>query len=255
MADHSDPSAKFELLQSDDFAQYLLRAPREIAFVLRQLAAHRCMITAYIDDSPRFMMSSVLSVSEDDHQLVLDVSRDETLNASVVAARQLLCVTQLEKVKIQFSISKFHFDRSGKHPALIAQAPQTLLRLQRREYYRLTAPVSHSLICRIQAPEDKQMIDARVVDISGGGVAVLVPPKGLDFSADQQYRNCRLDLPEFGPVTATLRVRNIFRITNPNGTEALRAGCQFEELPTAMANAIQRYILRVERDRKARDMG
>lgn len=253
MADSSRPAARFELLQADDFAQYLLRERREISFVLRQLAARRCMITAYLGDTNRFMMSSVLSVSDDDKRLHLDVGNDEALNLEALSAGSLLCVTQLDKVKIQFSVSGQKLDRFERFPAFLAPTPEVLLRLQRREYYRMTAPASHSLVCRIPAPGQNSRVEARVVDISGGGVAVIVPPADMNLSADQKYADCRLDLPDFGPVTATLRVRNIFRIANRSGTDMLRAGCQFEDLPTPMANAIQRYILRVERDRKSRD--
>lgn len=254
MADKPRPATKFELLQSDDYEQYLLHEPREVAYVLRQLAARRCMITAYIGDSPRFLMSSVLGVSDDDRSIYLDVGADETLNSGAASAGSLLCLTQLDKVKVQFSANKPKLALFGKYPALLADMPDTLLRLQRREYYRLTAPVAHSLICRIPAPGGNSRVEARVIDISGGGVAVIVPPRDVNLSTDEKYLDCRLDLPDFGPVTATLRVRNIFRITNRSGVDMLRAGCQFEDLPITMANAIQRYILRVERERKARDI-
>ncbi|MFT3737096.1 MAG: flagellar brake protein [Rhodocyclaceae bacterium] len=253
MADTSRPSARFELLQADDFAQYLLRDRREIAFVLKQLAARRCMITAYLGDSQRFIMTSVLAVSDDERRIYLDVGNDEALNNETVQAGSLLCVTQLDKVKVQFSINGHKLDRHERFPTFLAPAPEVLLRLQRREYYRMTAPVAHSLVCRIPAPGNDSRVEARVVDISGGGVAVIIPPADMNLTADQKYADCRLDLPDFGPVTATLRVRNIFRITNRNGGDMLRAGCQFEELPPPMANAIQRYILRIERDRKVRE--
>jgi len=255
MADSARPAIKFELLQSDDFEQYLLHERREIGYILRQLAARRCMITAYVGDSARFLMSSVLSVSDDDRSVYLDIGNDESINNAAAAADSLLCLTQLDKVKVQFSVTRPHIANFGKYPALLADTPEVLLRLQRREYYRLTAPVSHSLICRIPSPNLNSRVEARVIDISGGGLAVIVPPKDMSLSTDEKYMDCRLDLPEFGPVTTTLRVRNIFRIGSRNGTDMLRAGCQFEDLPVPMANAIQRYILRVERDRKAREIG
>lgn len=254
MAD-TRPSPKFELLQSDDLEQYLLRERREIAYVLRQLAAKRSMITAYLADSTRFIMSSVLSVTDDDKRVFLDLGVDEALNAEAARSNNLLCVTQLEKVKVQFSISQPHIEPFGKYPALVAPTPDILLRLQRREYYRLNAPIADSLICRIPEPGEGRRVEARVIDISGGGVAVIIPPRDMIIAADQRYMDCRLDLPEFGPITTTLRIRNIFKLTNRAGTEMLRAGCQFEDMPTPMANAIQRYILRVERDRKSRDSG
>ncbi|MDB5799886.1 MAG: flagellar brake protein [Rhodocyclales bacterium] len=253
MADNAHPAQKFELLQSDDFEQYLLHERREIGYILRQLAARRSMITAYIGDSARFLMTSVLSVSDDDRSVYLDIGSDDALNNEAAGANSLLCLTQLDKVKVQFSVTRPHLANFGKYPALLADTPEVLLRLQRREYYRLTAPIAHSLVCRIPSP-NMSRVEARVIDISGGGVAVIVPPRDMALSADEKYMDCRLELPEFGPVTTTLRVRNIFRITSRSGTDMLRAGCQFEDLPVPMANAIQRYILRVERDRKAREI-
>jgi len=35
----------------------------------------------------------------------------------------------------------------------------------------------------------------------------------------------------------------------------MRSGCQFIDLPGAMVNLIQRYIFKVERERKARAQG
>ncbi|HSD38395.1 MAG TPA: flagellar brake protein [Rhodocyclaceae bacterium] len=249
------PATKFELLRSNDFEQYLLHERREIAYVLRQLAARRCMTTAYFGSGSSFIMTSVLAVSDDDRSIHLDLGNDEAMNIEAANSTSLLCLTQLDKVKVQFSVARPRLETFGKYPALLADTPEVLLRLQRREYYRLIAPVAHALICHIPTPEPNTRVEARVIDISGGGLAVLVPPKDMQLSVDDKYLDCRLELPDFGPVTVSLRVRNIFHVTHHNGTDLVRAGCQFENLPTPIANAIQRYILRVERDRKAREIG
>ena len=96
-------------------------------------------------------------------------------------------------------------------------------------------------------------VEADVVDISGGGLAVTVPPNGVPFEPDMEFADCRLMLPEVGPIATTLRVRNLFRITNRDGSVVLRAGCEFMNLPASMASTIQRYILRTERERNARE--
>ena len=57
------------------------------------------------------------------------------------------------------------------------------------------------------------------------------------------------------PIPARLVVRNLFRITNRSGAELLRAGCEFADMPRGAEDAIQRYILKVERERNARDRG
>ena len=55
-------------------------------------------------------------------------------------------------------------------------------------------------------------------------------------------------MPEVGTISATLQVRNVFRVTERGGTE-LRAGCQFIGLPGSADALIQRYILRMEKER------
>jgi c-di-GMP-binding flagellar brake protein YcgR len=56
-------------------------------------------------------------------------------------------------------------------------------------------------------------------------------------------------------VTATLRVRSIFEFSTRSGAKHKRAGCQFIDLPGPMLTLIQRYIIRIERERKARESG
>lgn len=247
------PEPKFELLQADDYSQYLLREAREVAFVLRQLAARRSMITAHFGESNEFLLTTVIDVAADNKSLLLDLGRDEELIASAMLSSRLLCVTQIDKVKVQFQLERLERTSHEGFPALRVPLPGVLLRLQRREYYRLAAPAADTLSCQIPL-EDNRRVTARVVDISGGGIAVLAPPENSIFQPDMTLRNCQLTLPEFGSIVTTVRVRNLFRITQRNGQDMLRAGCQFLDLPPPMANAIQRYILRAEQDRAKRGL-
>lgn len=247
------PQPRFELLQADDFSQYLLRERREIAFVLRQLAAKRSMITAYFGDSHDFLISSIVAVSPNERQVFLDLGMQEEDIAGALLAKELLCVTQLDKVKIQFALAGFERTTHDGFPALLAPLPDILLRLQRREYYRLTAPSSDTLVCQIPSPAaGRSTIDVNIVDISGGGVAVVAPPNGIALEPDATYPDCRLLLPDHGAITVTLKIRNVFRMATPTGIDMIRVGCQFLDLNAATANAVQRYILKAERTRNAR---
>jgi c-di-GMP-binding flagellar brake protein YcgR len=83
----------------------------------------------------------------------------------------------------------------------------------------------------------------------------MAPPEGIEFETDHLFDNCRIDLPDVGTITATLRVRSVFEFTLRSGVRSKRAGCQFIDLPGPMMTLIQRYIIRVERERKARESG
>lgn len=247
---------KFELLQADDYSQYLLWEKTDILFNLRGLLQKRAMISAFIDASADSFLTALLAVTPDERHLILDAAADDSLNRRVEGAEQLICVAQLEKIKIQFAareIVRFPFEG---HEAFRVRMPDVVLRLQRREYYRLTAPISHSLSCLIPVAEGEsarpRSVEASVIDISGGGIAVLVPPQGLAFEPEMEFADCRLMLPETGPIVTAIKVRNLFRITHPNGQVMLRAGCEFLGLPGNMSTTIQRYILRTERELNAR---
>jgi c-di-GMP-binding flagellar brake protein YcgR len=243
-------------LEPTDYTQYLLRAKSEVLFVLRGLVADSDRVTVYFNEGKDFLLTSVIAV--DDTGLTLDYGSDETTNQRALDADKLFCVTNHEKVRVQFRLRGLRRIEAGDGPAFRAELPETVLRLQRREFYRLTTPIAHPLKCRIPLPRadgSSQNIEVTVVDISGGGLAVMVPPEGVNFEADTEFPNCRIELPEVGIVVATLQIRNLFDVTLRSGSRVSRAGCQFVNLPGPMLTLIQRYILKVERERKARETG
>jgi len=77
----------------------------------------------------------------------------------------------------------------------------------------------------------------------------------MPFEADMEFPNCVVDLPEIGVITVTLKVRNLYEITLRSGQRSKRSGCQFVNLIPAAQNIIQRYITKIERERKARESG
>ncbi|GLT22608.1 flagellar brake protein YcgR [Zoogloea oryzae] len=248
---------KFELLQADEHSRYLLRGKTDILYNLRSLVQKRAMISAFIDASADSFLTAILDVNPDNDTLILDAASSDVINDRVDGTEQLICVTQLDKIKIQFAATRpVRINHEG-HTAFRIALPEVLLRLQRREYYRLIASNPHSLSCLIPVSSggEKRMVsmEATVLDISSGGLAILLPPNEPTLEPETILTDCRLMLPETGPIVTSLRVRNIFRITNRDGSTMLRAGCEFTDLPASMASTIQRYILKAERERNARE--
>lgn len=247
---NTDPT--LGLLHAENHAQYLLHAPREIAFVLRQLASKGALVTAMFGNERDFLLTTVIGVAEDNRSLLLDLGRDEEIVSRALRKGHLLCDTQLDRVKIQFEIEHIEKTEHEHLPALRAPLPGLLLRLQRREYYRLSVPLADDMLCSVPL-ESGRSINARVIDISGGGLALLVTPTNSPFAPGQVFKNCSLTLPHaVGPIRFTLEVRNLFRISQRDGREMVRAGCQFSDMPMQVADQIQRYILRAEQERATR---
>ncbi len=251
------PPLRFELMQADDYGKYLLHSKKEILFILRALRDKGALITVYFNEGNDFLLTSLLAIPGDS-AVLFDPGSNAEMNRKALESEKLVFIATHDKVKIQFAVHRLEKAKFEGREVLRAALPETVLRLQRREYYRLTTPIAHPLKCVIPvtlADGSKTTVETTVVDISGGGLAVMTPPEGLEFETDHLFEKCRIELPEVGAVLATLRVRSIFEITQRSGVKVKRAGCQFLDLPGAMLNLIQRYILRVERERKARESG
>jgi len=257
-SEEDSPQLKFELVQSDEADKYLLHSKKEMLFILRALRDKGSLITVYFNQGNDFLLSALIEVLPDENSILFDPGSNAEINRKALASDKLIFITTQDKVKIQFTLRSIEQAEFRGRPAFRADFPDALLRLQRREYYRLTAPIAHPLKCVIaanRADGSKTSLESTVIDISGGGLAVMAPPEGVEFETDHLFENCRIDLPEVGVITVTLRVRSIFEFTLRNGSRVKRSGCEFVDLPGHMLTLIQRYILRIERERKAREPG
>jgi c-di-GMP-binding flagellar brake protein YcgR len=244
------------ILEAGEYDKYMLRTPGEVLMVLRGLRDHKSQITVFFNEGQGMLLTMLVEILQD--RLVLDVGPDEDINRRAAAAGRHYCVALLDKVRIQFLLGDFTLISHDNRPAFLCDLPKELLRLQRREFYRLTTPVARPLKCSIPLPlarGGENLYDATIFDISGGGIGITAPPDDVPFAPQQQVHNCRIELPEVGVVTCTIKVCSVFNITLKSGTRVKRAGCEFVNLPGQQAALIQRYINKVERERKARESG
>lgn len=253
MIDSTEYDSRNEILDLEKFPNYLVRDKRSIAQLVTALAEKRCLLSIFLPGGTSFV-SAVLSIADDGSWLILDRSPDETLNERASRVEVLTCVTRLEGIRIQFDldgVDRFPYDG---FEALRAAMPRVLLRLQRRECYRLSVPISNPVSCRITTRSttgEQRTTELRVLDISAGGLALVVQPEQLDLQPGITFDNCQLVLPEVEPAAVKLKLRNQFMLETRSGAKIVRAGCEFIDLPGKLATNLQRYIFKVERDRRA----
>lgn len=246
-------------LDSDqgDYSKYQLYSRSEILFLLRALIQKRCMLTAYFDHGRTFFLTSLLALSEDGNWLYLDYGADPDINAKALTTDKLILTTMLDKVKIQFAVPRLQQTAANGQPIFATHTPETVLRLQRREFYRLATPIANPLKCvmPVAKPDGTTVkVAATLLDISGGGVGLMVPTELAPFvTPGTLIDQCAVQLPEEGTIQTGLTVRSAFNATSKAGHPYLRLGCEFNGLPGTQLAMIQRYITRMERERKARE--
>lgn len=251
---------RFEIDHLDEYGDCLLTDAHEIEFYLGLLIKRRNIITAYIDDGEQFFLTSVLAIDFAERKILLDPAQHEDNKAPALAARQITLVTNLDRIKIQvrlYPLEKWQYQGQN---LLAAPLPEAILRLQRREFFRLEPPLSTPIFCKLATHSEKdgtsRTFELPLSDISGGGVSLIATVDLAHyFERDTLFQNCRLDLPGDSVILVNLRVRKAIELSERNGEHSLRVGCEFINLTGARLGQIERYIARIERERKARDSG
>lgn len=243
------------ILEGSEYDKYMLRSAVEVRTLLRQLQAHVTQLTVFCNEGQDMMLTVLLEVTGE--HLILDVGPDEEVNRRIAVAERHYCIGQLDRVRIQFLLGPFTRIEFAGRPAFLAALPKEVLRLQRREFYRLATPIARPLKCRMPLPlpdGGMYVFVATVLDISVGGIGIIAPPEEIPFEAGQIFPDCRIELPEVGIIDCTLRVCQL-GVSFQRGQTRRRAGCEFVNLPGPQQTLIQRYIIKVERERKARESG
>jgi flagellar brake protein len=249
----------FEIDSPTEFGQYIITIRREIVFYLQLLAKQRSIVTVYINDGHCFFLSSIVALDEAANLLFLDPSSEPESNALAQAAQQLTLVGNLDRVKIQLRLPPLQARNFQGQNTLCAALPNALLRLQRREFFRLEPPLATPIRCKLLARKvdgSSKTFELTLSDISGGGVSLIgTTAMANDFPRDALFQDCRLEITGEGVIQVNLRVRKVIEISTRDGEHGLRIGCEFVSLAGTRLAFIERYITRIERERKARDTG
>lgn len=236
---------------------YEVASRREIVALLRQIAEKNQLVRLLIKGESDVCMTSILHVDPDSDTVVLDRSINREQNERIVAAPKVMCETSLDKIRILFQLQNLGATQFEGGAALKASIPPTLIRLQRREYYRMPTPVTNPVRVTIPLPAELggSVAVFPLADISCGGVAILDSKQQLSTTIGDNYPNCRIELPEIGPVTTTLQIRNSQDVELLNNKTNRRIGCQFVDISRGSMAGVQRYITKLERERNARLSG
>lgn len=253
------PLPDFEIDHFNDYAQYVLDQAQEIRFYLSLLAKRGELISAYLDQGEQSFLTTLLAVAPETGTLFFDPPQSAEHLVAATQARQVTLVTRLERVKIQFRIGALQAVTHEDRPALAAAPPQIMLRLQRREFFRLEPDVGTPIRCGMafgNGETSQHGHELPVLDISAGGISLQAPTNLLnELEPGSVFKDCRLEIPDECVLQVNLQVRKVVEISAHTGPHTLRVGCSFVGLPALRQASIERYIARIERERTARNSG
>lgn len=244
-------------LGTENQSSFLVESRREVMALLRGLKEHKQLISMMINEGSEVFITSVLDLDDANNTVTFDSAPNPAANQRIIEASRVFFEGLLDRISIQFSTSSIQRLNFDGRPALQCGIPTNMIRLQRRENYRINTPLSNPIRCLIPLEAGSEFDSAKfsLVDISCGGIAMLDERKILDNTIGKIYDNCQIDLPGIGKIDLSLQVRNSQDLILLNGKTNRRIGCQFINVSSAILASVQRYIMKLERERNAKLTG
>ncbi len=245
------------VLGTENQSPFQVESRREILALLRGLRENNQMISMMINGGSEVFITTILDVDDTNNLITIDSAPNQPANQRVMEAPRVFFEGLLDRISIQFASSSLQRTEHDGRPALQFAIPSSVIRLQRREYYRINTPLSNPIKCVVPIEVEARIEYAKfsLVDISCGGIAILDDRKLLDSTIGTLYDDCQIDLPGTGNIDLKLQIRNSQDLILLNGKTNRRLGCQFTALSSGVLASIQRYIMRLERERNAKFNG
>jgi c-di-GMP-binding flagellar brake protein YcgR len=235
--------------ETPDYEQYLTYSRREIIDVLEKMIDGRALVTVYFNQGEHHFVTNMLQVNPEFEEVIFDAAPNDDLALRILQSRRCTFVTFLDQIKIQFHTLHVESTSFEARPALRIRLPDSLLRLQRRNFFRVGAPKASPLMCEVPMPSGGAPLRFAVADLSVGGLAVIAGPALAEVKEGTVFHNCTIDLPGHGEITVSLEIRN----SHGPGRDAGKTqyGCQFLNLSGPTVSLIQRYINQLQRSQRA----
>ncbi|MES2935517.1 MAG: flagellar brake protein [Pseudomonadota bacterium] len=236
---------------------YQIYSRKEILQLLNAIKERQQLVRMIIGGGAHVVVTSILDIDLNDNVVVVDCAHSQIVNQHFLNAEKITFETTLDRIGIVFSVAAAEACMYEERPALLIEIPASLVRMQRREFYRVSTPIATPLHCTLPLPPElgTGIAVLPLVDISCGGLALMDERKMLDVAVGRVYKNCRIDLHGVGVALATLEVRYSQEVTLLNNKPSRRIGCAFVNLPKSTLTSVQRYIMKLERERNAKEAG
>ncbi len=236
----NDVSLTIELFPGGDEEQFEVQSPREIYFILRDIEKNSARAALYYDKRRQFILTSVIGVDEEG--VWLDASQNHDENVQVAKSERCIFVSSHHQAKVQFEVDQLELTQLDNLEAFYLPLPDYLLRIQRRDYFRLFLPAG-ALKCIVPLGGDPpRQRELSVRDISRGGIALYCEENDPDLQPGKIIPGCRIRLDEDHELTVGIQVRYISVTRLQSGGGRGCAGCGFTDLDGKMGILLQRYI-------------
>lgn len=232
-----------------EYEKYLIYSRAEILGFLKEIDQKKLNLVIFFDQNQQTFSSTILNLDPQKNEIIVDCSHNPGTHQSLLDSKKIVFVTFIELIKIQFILNGAQEKtiEDGK-PALKFSIPESLMRLQRRNHFRVQTPKGQPIVCFVPMSDhpDRGM-NVDIFDISLGGVAMMQAGEEVRLAPGMIFPRCRMNIPDVGELITDIEIRHVPE-ADERGIRSI--GCKFVNIPANMVNVLQRYIIQVERAKR-----
>ena len=232
-------------MDGHDYDRFRVDDPAEVLALLRRAASARALCSVRAAGRAETYLSPLLSVAADG-AVELDAPRapliERLLSTGGLAAVEL----RLPECRVTFESRTEHVGAAHGRTRIRLARPESVVRLQRRETYRVRVPEDLAMSLTLDAA-DPALSALRLHDVSTQGGSLTVTGVRERFGAGTVFGGARLVLPDGSDWSLALRVIHAAVLRRRGDGGDLRIGIQFMQPPAGFETAVAHWVGRIAR--------
>lgn len=230
---------------------YIVRNQKEIQQIIQSLKTDAASLKIAFNQGNEDYFTQIIDIDKENGVMYFDMTIDAAFNKRLLAAPELIILKDTG-IRIRWKSVEHSVITLPDGNALRTEIPNALVRLQRRELFRLKTPVIDPIPCEMSVPNSnnptlKEAIKYNLVDVSLGGVGLIIdetlhPALKVGAIIDP----CIINFPDAGETQLKLEVRNIISLEE-NDTQKYRVGLGFVRPNRSTEGIIHKYTFNLER--------
>lgn len=231
---------------------FIVRHNLQILQILNALKDEGNDLKVLFNNGQEDYVTRIIIIADDHQHLYLDTTIDEGFNKRMVASPELL-VHKDNGIRIKWKATQHSIAKLTDGYALRMEMPKELVRLQRRELFRLKPPMVSPIPCEIPVPDREnpalmESIQYNLADVSLGGIGLIIQNElHPSIQVGTIFEGCKIDFPNLGQALLNLEVRNIVPLNSDQSKEKYRVGLEFKNPSRSSEGLIQKYTFNLER--------
>lgn len=228
---------------------FLIRSPEQIISKLSILLKNKCLLTAHFGKNNASFITTIFEIHIKNNLLIFSHSPKDGSIEQLLNSQKITFRTEYLGVKVAFDAIKLANIKHQGMPLFAIPIPESILWIEARDFHRVKSPVSKSSYCQL-IMDEQEPVSLKLYDISLIGFSILTDSKEVSdlLIPYTAFEQCKLILADTGEDTVSFETRSKYIINPENLNRTEKIGCKFTRITPAFEDAVQRYILQIERE-------